>query len=150
MDEVKTLMGPLRENISLAHVIRGSEEDFENLLGTRDHEEAFRWIREQGCNYLVITSSAGAYLLSDKTRLFSESKNIEVVSTIGAGDSFNAGIIHGLLQADLNGRGLDSLSETAWVKVMQSGLDFAADCCRSMDNYVSREFGNRACNFSAG
>jgi fructokinase len=141
LEEVKTLMGPLRENISLAHVIRGSEEDFENLLGTLDHEKAFQWFREQGCNHLVITNSAGAYLLSGKTRSFRKSKNVEVVSTIGAGDSFNAGVIHGLLQADLNGRGLDSLSESEWEKIIQSGLDFAADCCRSMDNYITCDFG---------
>jgi fructokinase len=141
LEEVKTLMGPLQENISLAHIARGSEEDFENLLGTHDHEKAFQWIREQGCNHLVITNSAGAYLLSGKTRSFRKSKDIEVVSTIGAGDSFNAGLIHGLLQADFKGRSLDLLSESEWAKVMQSGLDFAADCCSSMDNYITCDYG---------
>jgi fructokinase len=149
LEEVKTLFALVLENISLADIIRGSEEDFDNLLGSRDHEEVFKWVWEQGCHYLVITTAGGAYLLSDHFRLFVKSEEVEVVSTIGAGDSFNAGIIHGLLKQDLGGISLDLLGETEWRRIISSGLDFAATCCGSLDNYISREFGIKAHYFNA-
>jgi fructokinase len=141
--EVKELLPNLLENISLAGIVRGSEEDFMNLLGTSDHASVFEWIKEQGCFCLIITTEAGAFLYTPQHSLFAASKAVEIVSTIGAGDTFNAGIIHGLLKRSLRKRRLNELSRGEWLEVLLSGIDFAAECCGSLDNYISRELGLR-------
>ena len=65
---------------------------------------------------------------------------LEAVSTIGAGDNFNAGLIYGLLKYDVRYRDLNNLNEEVWDKVVQCGKDFAAEVCRSFSNSVSVEF----------
>ena len=65
---------------------------------------------------------------------------LEAVSTIGAGDNFNAGIIFGLLAQGVRHDDLDTTDETTWDAIVRSGMDFAADVCLSFSNSVSPEF----------
>ena len=65
---------------------------------------------------------------------------LEAVSTIGAGDNFNAGIIFGLLKYNVRYEDLDTMDETTWDKVIRCGIEFAAEVCRSFSNSVSKEF----------
>ena len=69
------------------------------------------------------------------------------VSTIGAGDNFNAGFVYALIKngvtrADIE-RGLD---EKTWDSLVGTALDFAAECCKDIFNYVSKEFGENLKN----
>ena len=68
---------------------------------------------------------------------------VEAVSTIGAGDNFNAGIIYGLLKYDIRYDDLYAVDETLWDKVVDCGIAFAAEVCRSFSNSVSREFAEK-------
>jgi len=94
----------------------------------------------------LITTAEGAYFFSGDHRLFRPAVPIRVVSSIGAGDSFNAGLIHGLSLFKKQGLQWDLLSEANWHKMMDFGLAFAADCCASMDNYISEDFGSTIVN----
>ena len=67
-------------------------------------------------------------------------KPIETVSTVGAGDNFNAGIIYGLLKNRIRRADLAELTERDWDSIMQCGLDFSAEACRNIGNSVSPEF----------
>ena len=49
---------------------------------------------------------------------------LQAVSTIGAGDNFNAGLIYGLLKYDVRYRDLNNLNEEIWDKIIQCGKDF--------------------------
>ena len=85
----------------------------------------------------------GSYYASLRTNQVSKEYPIEpldAVSTIGAGDNFNAGLIYGLLKYDVRYRDLNNLNEEIWDKVIQCGKDFAAEVCRSFSNSVSVEF----------
>ena len=62
------------------------------------------------------------------------------VSTVGAGDNFNAGIIYGLLKYDVRRDDLASLNAATWDKVIACGMAFAAEVCRSVGNSISLEF----------
>ena len=62
------------------------------------------------------------------------------VSTIGAGDNLNAGILYGLIKYRIRRDDLDHLTEHDWDQIVRCGLDFSADTCLSADNYISREF----------
>ncbi len=65
---------------------------------------------------------------------------LEAVSTIGAGDNFNAGIIFGLLKHNVRYEDLDTMDEATWDQVIQYGIEFAAEVCKSFNNSVSKEF----------
>ena len=67
---------------------------------------------------------------------------METVSTIGAGDNFNAGFLFGLIKNQITRADFDNgLSEQQWDEVLASALQFSAESCRSLYNYVSQEFG---------
>ena len=69
-------------------------------------------------------------------------KGVETVSTIGAGDNFNAGFIFGLLKEGITRLDIEcGLTETQWDSIIESGQQFSAEVCRSLYNYVSPEFG---------
>jgi fructokinase len=64
------------------------------------------------------------------------------VSTIGAGDNFNAGFLYGLLLNGITRSQLEEgLSESQWDSIVEQGTKFSAEVCRSLYNYVSPEFG---------
>ena len=73
------------------------------------------------------------------TRHF-DSPQIQPLSTIGAGDNFNAGIIYGLLKYDVRHADLPSLDQDTWEKIIRCGMDLASEVCQSYDNYISKEF----------
>ena len=67
---------------------------------------------------------------------------VDTVSTIGAGDNFNAGLVYALIKygvtrADIE-RGLD---ESTWDKLIKWAMAFSADCCKDIFNYISTDFG---------
>ncbi len=87
--------------------------------------------------------TAGAKEISLRTNSITKEYPIpplEAVSTIGAGDNFNAGIIYGLLKYDVRYCDLGQISEDTWDKIIRCGIEFAADVCRSFNNSISPEF----------
>lgn len=141
LDEIRHLTKEVEWNMAAATLIRGSREDFGNLFGFTAPEEIFAKVREYGCRYLIVTDAEGAYLRSDRVSFFIPSLKVDVVSTIGAGDSFNAGVIHALISRGSHAPDAEGMKETDWRRVMETGLEFAADCCASFDNYISIGFG---------
>ena len=53
----------------------------------------------------------------------------DVLSTIGAGDAFNAGLISGIST-------LNKLEDQYHIKILQKGLEFSSLVCASLDNYI--------------
>lgn len=140
LDEIKSLMHLVEENIALADIVRGSNEDFENLFGLSDVEAVYSRVKEIACKYLVVTKGEnGCVFYSEKINLHIPAKKVEVISTIGAGDAFNAGIVAGLYKLDLNVDDLVNIKTGNWTEILGFGLNFAADVCGSYDNYISME-----------
>lgn len=145
LGETRKLMGFVEENFALADIVRGSDEDFENLFGLTDGKKVFERIRAAGRKYLIYTrSSQGAEFFSDNLQLYVPAAKIKVVSTIGAGDSFNAGIIYGLVGKGLAGSALRLVSREQWKELVGFGVTFATQVCGSYDNYISAESGEIA------
>lgn len=129
------------ENILLSDLVRGSDEDFDNLFHCCAEEKVFSQVKELGCRYVIVThATKGAELISESISVVAPARKIKPVSTIGAGDSFNAGIIHGFLSLKSWHGKLKSLTANDWKKVLKTGVEFATDACRSYDNYISLDF----------
>lgn len=130
-------------NISAATLVRGSDEDFFNIFGTSSADEAWEIIREL-CPCLVYTASSKG--VSVRTRSFSADypvRNINPVSTIGAGDNFNAGLIRAVCDMNLDAGQVRSMGAESWKKVIDCGIDFATDVCLGYDNYISHKLASR-------
>ena len=89
----------IEENCALSTIVRGSSEDIGNIYGECTAEEAYRDHISSLCSNFICTKGA------DSTEVFSPGlhatypvRKIETLSTIGAGDNFNAGVVYTLSQ----------------------------------------------------
>ncbi|MGW1030021.1 carbohydrate kinase family protein [Streptomyces sp. NPDC002577] len=102
---------------ALADILRLSEDDLELLLPGTPPEQACDTWHAAGARLVVITLGADGALASlDGERLRVPAVAAQVVDTVGAGDSFTAGLLHhlgarGLLGGRLAGLGLDDVAE---------------------------------------
>jgi fructokinase len=134
------LMSSYLNNISVSTVVKGSDEDFRNLFGTDDPESVYEKIGHY-CKILIIT--CGNRPLHVFTPLFHKSYTIPViipVSTIGAGDNFNAGFIYGLSTTGFSTRQLENISESEIDRMVGCGIAFSTETCLSPENYISGNF----------
>ena len=66
------------------------------------------------------------------------------VSTIGAGDNFNAGFVYGLLKDGISREMLEKgLSEQQWDEIIDQAQQFSANVCQSVQNSVDQAFAER-------
>lgn len=140
-DEAMKLAPTIIENLEYADIVRGSAEDLFYMYGMRDADRIYKDKIKFYCPRFICT--AGSDSISLRSNTVSKEypvEPLEAVSTIGAGDNFNAGLIYGLLKYDVRYRDLDNLSEAIWDKVIQCAKDFAAEVCRSYNNSVSLDF----------
>lgn len=140
-NEAIKLMPTILENFEYADILRGSSEDFRFMFGLDDAEKVYRQKVSFYCNPFIYTD--GARDVSLFTRAYANRfpvPEVETVSTIGAGDNFNAGIVYGLIQNHIRRPDLDALGKKDWDDIIACGLAFGSEACRSTANCVSLEF----------
>ena len=139
--EAIKLMGTVIENLEYADIVKGSDEDFQVLYRITEGAKVFKEKVDFYCPRLIYSRGAqGVDLYSRTLTKHYPIEPITPVSTIGAGDNLNAGIIYGLIKYRIRRDDLDNLSERDWDDVIRCGLEFAAETCSQADNYISREF----------
>lgn len=118
--EAIRLMPTVLENLEFADIVRGSDEDFQNLYGKSDAQKVYKEHIQFYCDRFLTTHGANGVNLHTRnfTRHF-DSPQIQPLSTIGAGDNFNAGIIYGLLKYDVRHADLPSLDQDTWGKIIR-------------------------------
>ena len=142
--EAMKLASTIIENMEYADIVRGSQEDFYYMYGLTDAGKVYKDKVSFYCPNFLCTAGGGQVMLrTGKVSKDYPVPPVEAVSTIGAGDNFNAGIIYGLLKYDIRYDDLYAVDETLWDKVVDCGIAFAAEVCRSFSNSVSREFAEK-------
>ena len=141
--EVESLRDTFRENFALADIVRGSHEDFINIFGYDDcsliYNETSRY-----CPRLICTRGKQGVIVIDQEREYCfRSQTITPVSTIGAGDNFNAGMIYGIIKEDIMRNNLDFITHETWSRLIGYGIQFGTEACMSTSNYVSTDFARR-------
>jgi fructokinase len=145
-NEVMKLTPNLIENLEVADIVRGSSEDFEVLYRKTDADTVYRseisfytkeFIYTRGSQPVELRADGGLakqYPVKPGTE--------PVVSTIGAGDNFNAGFVSGLIKYGVTRKDIEQgISEELWDKLIESAQLFSANVCASLNNSVSPEFG---------
>ncbi|MGH7169654.1 MAG: PfkB family carbohydrate kinase [Gemmataceae bacterium] len=125
----------MTELMRFCDVLVSTEEDIERVFGItgKDHEEAAARVAERFPlkvvaitlreNPLVWKNNWTAIAYQDRRVSRTRTYEVEIVDRLGAGDSFAAGLIHGLLDGDLQ-KGLDYGVAASALKHSISG-DFA-------------------------
>ena len=145
--EVVKLTSNILENLEYADIVRGSTEDFEVMFRKNDPDTIYRsqiafytpnFICTQGSKPVELRAKGGL------KRQYPVTLSGETVSTIGAGDNFNAGFVFGLIKYGITREMiLNGLSEQQWDQLIACAQQFSAEVCRSINNYVSPEFGKQ-------
>lgn len=131
----------INENIGISSVVRGSDEDFEHIYGCKNADQAFQKLFCNGCSFLIYTRGSKSVEFRSEKFVFSlEVAKIKPVSTIGAGDSFNAGLIFYLLTRGINAEGLILMNEAQWKDAIKTAISFGSHVCQHLDNYISWDF----------
>lgn len=145
-NEVMKVTPNLLDNLEMADIVRGSSEDFEILFRQHDADTVYRSQIAFYTKKFIYTRSADPVEVRGDSG-FSKQYPVlptETVSTIGAGDNFNAGFIYGLIKNGITRQHIDQgLTESQWDALVSSALDFSAECCRDVYNYVSEEYGEK-------
>jgi len=147
LKELSEIKKDILENIACSSIVRGSDEDFKLIFDADNAAEAFKIVNENGCSFLIYTSS-------DKSVEFRSGKYsfsfpvlpIETKSTIGAGDSFNAGLIYNLIVYDLLNDDLENVKEEMWKSILNSAAKFGSHACTHFDNYITDDFARQIKN----
>jgi fructokinase len=136
LNELEVLRPSIFSNISKAGIVRGSDEDFLHIFGLSDPDAVYSVIKEY-CQNLIITQGMHEILLYTPKFVKRYSVPlISVLSTIGAGDSFNAGIIKYLFKAKADQYSIANYSEQIWDELISYGIACASAVCASKENYV--------------
>ena len=126
--DIPLVMASIEENMRLADVVRGSIEDFGYLYGLQSGEAIYQQVR-QFCDTLILTDGARSIrIYTPKGCESYEVQKIETVSTVGAGDNFNAGYIYAMMH------GMDE--QASRIEMAQR---WSQDVCRQIGNNISDE-----------
>lgn len=130
----------INENMSLSTVVRGSLEDFGYLYSCTDVNEIYEQHILPFCPYFICTDGGNPVQL--RTPLFSlsfEAPKIKTVSTVGAGDNFNAGFLCRLVEnAATASLSIDEWSAEQWSELIANGQKFSAIVCQSLGNSIPK------------
>ena len=145
-NEVMKVTPNILENLELADVIRGSKEDFEVMFKKSDADSLYRSQISFYCKNFICTGGAEPLELraqGDISKQYAIAET-ETVSTIGAGDNFNAGFVYGLVKYGITRKMLDEgVAEVLWDQVIAEAQQFSANVCQSIHNSVDLTFAEK-------
>ena len=155
LKDLGRLLPVILDNMRSADIVRGSDEDFRNIFGSDEFaglsgEDFVRALYERHIgalcgNFICTCGSQGVWLCTQGRVKFYPSRDITTVSTIGAGDSFNAGVLSAVVSLGLRRSDLEVLKPETWDKIITAGVDFSSAVCQTYSNYVPDNFAWDSC-----
>ena len=136
--ELEILTPAILQNFQKSTIVRGSTDDFDVMFASRDANYIYNVYVSQYCRYFICTAGAEQIIVCTPTGRydFQVPPIADVVSTVGAGDSFNAGFSCALIWENVMLEDLPSLGRDAWQRLIITACRFAGETCRSTENYI--------------
>ncbi|MCI6196771.1 MAG: PfkB family carbohydrate kinase [Prevotella sp.] len=145
-NEVMKITPNLLDNLEMADVVRGSNEDFSILFKHHDADSVYRTDISFYCHNFIYTQGSEPVEVRAEGGINCQYPvgNTQTVSTIGAGDNFNAGFVYGLIKYGITKDDIQrGLTREQWDKLVECAQMFSCECCKSLNNYISKEFGKK-------
>lgn len=112
--------------VAVSDVVKASDEDLSWLYPDRNPEETLQAWLKLGPSIVALTRGAsGPVILSGKGRVEMAAEPITMADTIGAGDSFMAGLISGLAQLEALGANSRQRLQTLTLDQLQALAEYA-------------------------
>ena len=113
--------------VAAADIVKVSDEDLRWLSGGTGPEAAAEALLERGPRLVCVTEgSRGARGFTVQGEVHAAAAPVEVVDTVGAGDTFNAGLLAGLDRAGVLAKGLPGMTEAILHDALSLGVRAAA------------------------
>lgn len=111
-----------------ADIVKLSDEDLHWLEGAGEIEAQAKSLLDRGAKIVLITQgSKGALAVTASHSVFVPAQSVDVVDTVGAGDTFNAGFLYALRKARfLKKEVLPSVTEDTLRSAIEMGVRCAA------------------------
>lgn len=118
----------LARMIAAADIVKLSDEDLRWLEGPQTIEAAAQALIARGVKLVFVTEGAkGAHGFSARDAVFVAAQKVAVVDTVGAGDTFNAGVLNALdLAGALDKKTLETADPTLIRSCLARGIAAAA------------------------
>ncbi|MDR2036561.1 MAG: carbohydrate kinase [Bacteroidales bacterium] len=128
------------ENFGIADIVKGSDEDFGYIFNTGNVEDTWEKIKGSSDALIYTANKNDVKYHSSEVHETYEVPAIHPISTIGAGDSFNAGLIYGLISQGITKNNLKTMDHGQRSDIIRNAIRFAGHVCMSYDNYISQAF----------
>ena len=140
LHDLDSLKPAIFDNMSKASIVRGSDEDFALIFGITGPDEIYAIVSKYSQNLVITNGPKEILVYASGIKKRYTVPALSTLSTIGAGDSFNAGLLYGLFHiAKINGSVL-TLSEQEWDTIISNAIACASAVCQSLENYVPVNF----------
>jgi len=144
LKELNSTRQTIIDNMAMSDVVRASSEDIEAVFGSSDPAYVYEKYISPLCGTYICTRGADSILVfSPDARTEFDVEQIPTVSTIGAGDSFNAGFVYALLNCGFDKQKIAELSAEDWTRLIPVANSFSLNVVASIENYVDKDFANK-------
>jgi fructokinase len=120
--------------VELSDVVKVSDEDLQWLYPDREDEDVAReWLGTGPAVVVVTRGGKGVFAVTGDLEVHRPVMPVDLVDTVGAGDSFTSGLLDGLRRADLIGgprrEALAAIDEASLISVLDEASLIAAITC---------------------
>ena len=129
--DIKVWKSVIEKYIPFLDLIKVSEEDLEYLFDKEDERSVVdAWLGDGVTCVIITRGSKGVSAYTKEMEIFLPSMNIDVVDTVGAGDSFLAGVLVKLSEGSwLSKDKFKTIDEMSLSKVVSFGITASALTC---------------------
>lgn len=140
-DERESLTPVILQNFRRSTIVRCSTDDIDVLFSSRSARDIYNRYIRHCCPYFICTAGAERIIVCTPRECyeFAAPSITDVVSTVGAGDSFNAGFSCALIWEGIMLEDLPGLGYNTWQRLIATACRFAGETCRSTENYIAHK-----------
>lgn len=132
-------------NVAASHIVRASHEDLHAVFPQFSYKQWYDYCSRKGVQILIITQAdAPVELFTPSEHIIFKTPSIPAISTIGAGDTFNAAVLFALQYYAIQAHALPLVSGDIWTNIIEFAQFSASQVCMSMENYVDAEVSREA------